>query len=238
MTFSVQDLRDLVKEALQERQWNKDSNTPRDYDKEYNPPGSKEQDDRNKRKRDKRKHDREHGECPEGEELHHVNGIKEDEVECEPVSKNRGRKGEGGRISKDIKIKITEEQIRQIIQEESVEVINEVFPWLADMALKGAMGAGKAVGDGATGLGKLAYKGAKGAAEWAMDTGPEKAAAAKVKQMKIKNFKEIGAIINALMQQAADEGGLEGDPKELEQALAASAQQLHMLKKSHGGDEQ
>jgi hypothetical protein len=71
---------------------NKNSKTPRDYSKEYNAPGSKEQNERNKRKRDKRKHDKLYGECPEGTELHHTNGIENDEVECVPVSKNRGRK--------------------------------------------------------------------------------------------------------------------------------------------------
>ena len=55
---------------------NKNSKTPRDYSKEYNPPGSREQEERNKRKRDKRKHDKLHGECPDGEELHHTNGIE------------------------------------------------------------------------------------------------------------------------------------------------------------------
>ena len=87
-------------QILLEREWNKDSKTPRDYSKEYNPPGSKEQEERNKRKRDKRKHDKENGECPEGEELHHAKGIEKDEVECEPISKNRGRK-EKSRLKKD-----------------------------------------------------------------------------------------------------------------------------------------
>ena len=77
---------------IEKREWNKDSKTPRDYSKEYNPPGSEEQEERNKRKRDKRKHDKEHGECPEGEELHHVDGVNGEDLRCEPVSKNRGRK--------------------------------------------------------------------------------------------------------------------------------------------------
>ena len=87
-----QKINDIIEETLSERKWNKDSKTPRDYSKEYNPPGSKEQEERNKRKRDKRKHDKLYGECPDGEELHHTNGIENDEVECVPVSKNRGRK--------------------------------------------------------------------------------------------------------------------------------------------------
>jgi len=91
-----------VKKLLPEQKWNKDSNTPRDYSKEYNPPGSKEQDERNKRKRDKRKHDKEHGECAEDQELHHVDGIESERLQCEPVSKNRGRK-EKSRL-KDSKI--------------------------------------------------------------------------------------------------------------------------------------
>mgnify|MGYP003137243021 CR=1 FL=1 len=95
-----------IKKTLSEQKWNKESDTPRDYSKEYNEPGSKEQEERNKRKRDKRKHDKEHGECPEGQELHHVNGIENDEVACEPVSKNRGRK-EKSRLKKGgIKIRI------------------------------------------------------------------------------------------------------------------------------------
>jgi len=90
---------------LFERRWNKEDG--RDYSKEYNAPGSDEQEDRNKRKRDKRKHDRENGECPPNQELHHVNGIENDEVQCEPVSKNRGRK-EKSRLKKGtIVIKIT-----------------------------------------------------------------------------------------------------------------------------------
>ena len=96
-----------IKEALSERKWNKDSETPRDYSKEYNAPGSKEQEERNKRKRDKRKHDKEQGECPEGEELHHADGLESNKVECEPVSKNRGRK-EKSRLKKGkVAIKVT-----------------------------------------------------------------------------------------------------------------------------------
>ena len=63
-----QKINDIIDQVLSERKWNKDSKTPRDYSKEYNPPGSKEQEERNKRKRDKRKHDKLHGECPAGEE--------------------------------------------------------------------------------------------------------------------------------------------------------------------------
>ena len=85
---------------------NKNSKTPRDYSKEYNAPGSKEQEERNKRKRDKRKHDKLYGECPEGTELHHTNGIENDEVECVPVSKNRGRKEKSRKKKGEVVIRI------------------------------------------------------------------------------------------------------------------------------------
>ena len=88
------------------RSWNKDSKTPRDYSKEYNAPGSKEQEERNKRKRDKRKHDDLYGECPEGTELHHINGIENDEVECVLVSKNRGRKEKSRKKDGEVIIRI------------------------------------------------------------------------------------------------------------------------------------
>jgi hypothetical protein len=95
-----------IKKILNEQKWNKDSETPRDYSKEYNKPGSKEQEERNKRKRDKRKHDKDHGECPEGQELHHVNGLEDDEVACEPVEKNRGRKEKSRLKNVEIVIRI------------------------------------------------------------------------------------------------------------------------------------
>jgi len=85
---------------------NKNSKTPRDYSKEYNAPGSKEQEERNKRKRDKRRHDKLYGECPEGTELHHTNGIENDEVECVPVSKNRGRKEKSRKKKGEVVIRI------------------------------------------------------------------------------------------------------------------------------------
>ena len=85
---------------------NKNSKTPRDYSKEYNAPGSKEQEERNKRKRDKRKHDKLYGECPEGTELHHTNGIENDEVECVLVSKNRGRKEKSRKKKGEVVIRI------------------------------------------------------------------------------------------------------------------------------------
>ena len=85
---------------------NKNSKTPRDYSKEYNAPGSKEQEERNKRKRDKRKHDKLYGECPEGTELHHTNGIENDEVECVSISKNRGRKEKSRKKKGEVVIRI------------------------------------------------------------------------------------------------------------------------------------
>jgi len=105
----------LIDEALSEQQWNKNSTTPRDYSKEYNAPGSKEQDERNKRKRDKRKHDKECGECPEGEELHHIDGIDGEDLKCEPISQNRGRK-EKSRLKKGkivIRIKKKSEELNE-----------------------------------------------------------------------------------------------------------------------------
>jgi len=54
---------EVIGSIISEQQWNKNSNTPRDYSEEYDAPGSKDQEERNKRKRDKRKHDKEHGEC-------------------------------------------------------------------------------------------------------------------------------------------------------------------------------
>tara|TARA_Y100000310_G_scaffold86437_1_gene83315 strand:- start:11093 stop:11773 length:681 start_codon:yes stop_codon:yes gene_type:complete len=125
MKLTAQMFQEIIKHIISERKWNKNSKTPRDYSKEYNPPGSKEQDERNKRKRDKRKHDKEHGKCPEGEELHHLGGIEGDELQCEPVSKNRGRK-EKSRLKKgEIVIKITESQLKKIIEEETKIVLKE-----------------------------------------------------------------------------------------------------------------
>ena len=125
MKLTAQMFQEVIDSIISEQQWNKDSNTPRDYSKEYNAPGSKEQEERNKRKRDKRKHDKEFGECPEGEELHHVDGIDGDMLECEPVSKNRGRK-EKSRLKKgEIVIKIAEHQLKKIIQEEAEKVLSE-----------------------------------------------------------------------------------------------------------------
>lgn len=95
-----------VKKVLSEQQWNKDSNTPRDYSKEYDAPGSKEQDERNKRKRDKRKHDKEHGKCSDNQDLHHVNGIENSKVKCEPPYINRGRKEKSRLKDDEIVIKI------------------------------------------------------------------------------------------------------------------------------------
>jgi len=111
---------EIIKHIISERKWNKDSKTPRDYSKEHNPSGSKEQEERNKRK-----HDKEHGECPRGQELHHVDGIERKKLECEPISRNRGRK-EKSRLKKgEIVIKITEPQLRKIIEEETKIVLKE-----------------------------------------------------------------------------------------------------------------
>ena len=140
MKLTAQMFQEVIGSIISEQQWNKNSNTPRDYSEEYDAPGSKDQEERNKRKRDKRKHDKEHGECPEGEELHHVDGIDGDMLECEPVSTNRGRK-EKSRLKKgekekkdtraekekkgEIAIKIAEHQLKKIIQEEAEKVLSE-----------------------------------------------------------------------------------------------------------------
>ena len=131
----MQQLEALIRESMNERKWNKNSSTPRDYSKEYNTPGSKEQEERNKRKRDKRKHDKEFGECPEGTELHHPNGIEEDEVRCEPVSKNRGRKEKSRLKDGEIIIKIKESEIRHMVGEETRSVLQELFGSLAAKAI-------------------------------------------------------------------------------------------------------
>jgi hypothetical protein len=122
-----QKINDIIEEALSERKWNKDSKTPRDYSKEYNPPGSKEQEERNKRKRDKRKHDKLYGECPDGEELHHTNGIENDEVECVPVSKNRGRKEKSRLKDGEIVIRIEKKSLQEMVMEETRKEIVHQF---------------------------------------------------------------------------------------------------------------
>tara|TARA_Y100001938_G_C8098376_1_gene439750 strand:+ start:1285 stop:2151 length:867 start_codon:yes stop_codon:yes gene_type:complete len=105
---------------------NKNSKTPRDYSKEYNPPGSKEQEERNKRKRDKRKHDKLYGECPEGTELHHVNGVENDEVECTPVSKNRGRREKSRKKEGEvvIRIKRKDAHVKKLEEQEQADLTN------------------------------------------------------------------------------------------------------------------
>lgn len=155
----------LIEETLSEQQWNKDSDTPRDYSKEYNAPGSIEQEERNKRKRDKRKHDKEFGKCPDNQDLHHIDGVEGNKVKCEPPYINRGRK-EKSRLKKgEIVIKIREQELRKIIQEETQEVLNEIFPALAGMAVKvggmaakGLATAGKAAVKGGAKLAKSAAK--------------------------------------------------------------------------------
>lgn len=228
MTLSLQDLKELIKETLQEKQWNKDSNTPRDYSKEYNAPGSKEQDERNKRKRDKRQHDKENGECPEGEELHHVNGIEEDELKCEPVSKNRGRKGEGARITKDIIIKISRKSLDEIIKEESSEAVSEVLGSLAGAALGAA---------------------AKGAASWAARKAGEEAAEAifgddeddesekdkekvqknRMGDLQIRSYNDLKRSLDAVFDQATDQP-LSGDDEELKKHLESVPDLIKHLK--------
>jgi hypothetical protein len=214
MKFTIQDLQALIKESLQEKQWNKGSNTPRDYSKEYNPPGSDEQDERNKRKRDKRKHDKENGECPSGEELHHVNGIEKDEVECEPLAKNRGRKGEGARVTKDITIKIIETKLREVIRQETSIAIEEVFGSLAGAALsamaKGAMGA---VGAKA---GEEALDMLTGDDEEDDDDDDE--VKKKIKNLNLDTYDDLGAALDGVLAQATDKK-LAGSSDRLQQHL-------------------
>jgi hypothetical protein len=235
MKLSIQNFEEFLTEILSEREWNKDSNTPRDYDQEYNAPGSKEQDERNKRKRDKRKHDREHGECPEGEELHHVNGIENDEVKCEPVSDNRGRK-EKSRLKKGEKeepedkgvilIKIEEQELRQIIQEETEEVLREILPALAGLAVRGVGAAAKSkVGQGL--MKKAASSLAKGAAK---KVAPKaKQMAKKIGGTEVGSFGNLEDMIDQVVSQASDEE-LKGDPNQLINKLRQSLPYLKQLK--------
>jgi len=212
--ITVQNFEELLTETLSERAWNKDSNTPRDYDKEYNPPGSKEQDERNKRKRDKRKHDKEHGECPDGEELHHVGGIEDDEVKCEPVSNNRGRK-EKSRLKKgekkkpeekaEIVIKITKKELRQMIQKEIEKALNEVDD-LPVVAMK------KLTDPEA----KLTPVQRKKAIKDATDepTLPAQQMAQQTKNTKIASYDDLGDMINHVLSQASKKP-LRGDPSKV-----------------------
>ena len=118
---------EIIEQTLSEREWNKNSKTPRDYSKEYNKPGSKEQEERNKRKRDKRKHDKLYGECPEGTELHHPNGLEDDKVKCVPVSKNRGRKEKSRLKDGELMIRITKKSLQEMVMEETKKEIFHEF---------------------------------------------------------------------------------------------------------------
>lgn len=226
MKKTLNPVNELIEEVLVEQEWNKDSDTPRDYSKEYNKPGSKEQDERNKRKRDKRKHDKECGECPEGEELHHVNGIENDEMECQPVSKNRGRKEKSRLKDGEIVIRITEEHVRKIIKEEAEEVLQEILPALAGLAAKAAAsGVGKKVAAGvakkaATSLAKSAAKKITPAA---------KSVAQKIGGTKVGTYQNLEDMIDQVISQASDED-LKGDPSKLANKLQQSLPLLKQLK--------
>lgn len=224
-------LNNLIEETLSERQWNKDSKTPRDYSKEYNPPGSQEQEERNKRKRDKRKHDKEHGECPHEQELHHVDGIEKDKVECEPPYINRGRK-EKSRLKKgEIVIKIKEQELKKIVQEEAQKIFDEgMFSSLAGLALKGAQKVGSK-------LGKLSKGAADKAAKEIAKAAIKKPhpAAEKVVQATgggIETYDDLEAIMNSVL------GGvnvnLKGSPGNFKAALVDLAKQAGAFK--HAGD--
>ena len=167
MKKTLNPVSELIEEVLAEQEWNKDSKTPRDYSKEYDKPGSKEQEERNKRKRDKRKHDKEHGECPEGTELHHINGIENDEMECQPISKNRGRKEKSRLKDGEIVIKITKENLESAIQEE----LNEIFPALASLLARGGAMLGRGAAAGGKALSKGVTSGAQAAGRSAKAAG-------------------------------------------------------------------
>ena len=246
MKLSFEEFQSLVKETLQEQQWNKDSETPRDYSKEYNAPGSKEQDERNKRKRDKRKHDKEFGECPEGEELHHTNGVENDEMKCVSVSANRGRKEKSRLRDGEIVIRITEEHIRQIVQEETEEVLQEILPALAALATrgaavaaKGAAMAGRGLAKGATAATKAAGKVTKTMAKKAATSLAKSATkkiepaaqkmAAKIGGTKVGSYQGLEDMIDQVLGQASDED-LKGSPNQLINKLKQSLPYLQQLK--------
>ena len=241
---------ELIEQVLSEQEWNKDSETPRDYSKEYNAPGSKEQDERNKRKRDKRKHDKEFGECPEGEELHHTNGVENDEMKCVSVSANRGRKEKSRLRDGEIVIRITEEHIRQIVQEETEEVLQEILPALAGVIAKGAALAGKGLAAGGRMAAKAGSAAAKQGAKVTKSLANQaanslkKAASKKVQSVTqnmakkisgtdVKSFSNLEDMINQVLDQASDEK-LKGDPNKLIQTLQQSIPALKHLKTNPG----
>ena len=226
MKKTLNPVSELIEEVLAEQEWNKDSDTPRDYSKEYNKPGSKEQDERNKRKRDKRKHDKECGECPEGEELHHVNGIENDEMECQPVSKNRGRKEKSRLKDGEIMIRITEKHVRKIIKEETEEVLQEILPAVAALAAKAAAsGVGKKVAAGVAK--KAALSLAKSAAKKVSPTA--KKMAKKLSGTEVGSYQNLEDMIDQVLSQASDED-LKGSPAQLANKLKQSLPLLQQLK--------
>ena len=253
---------ELIEEVLAEQEWNKDSETPRDYSKEYNPPGSKEQEERNKRKRDKRKHDKEFGECPDNQDLHHVDGIENYKMKCEPPYINRGRK-EKSRLKKgEIVIKIKEHEVRKIVQEETEEVLSEIFPALAGLAMRG----GAMLGRAAPALGKAAWKGAgkvakkgvqmakkkvskevekkmmdkaiKGIEQGAKEetTPVDQAMSDKMAGTTVGSFDQLSKMIDQVLMQASDEN-LTGDPSELIQKIKDSLPMLDKLKTAQSDTE-
>lgn len=230
--FSDKNFENLIEEVLAEQEWNKDSDTPRDYSKEYNKPGSKEQDERNKRKRDKRKHDKEHGECPDGTELHHINGIENDEMECQPVSKNRGRKEKSRLKDGEIVIRITEEHVRRIVQEETEKVLEDILPSLARLASSGAAMAGKGIAKGGA---KITTSLAKKAATSLAKSATKKIAPAaknvakKIGGTKVGTYQNLEDMIDQVLAQASDED-LKGDPTKLATKLQQSLPLLKQLK--------
>jgi hypothetical protein len=68
-----------------------------------------------------------YGECPEGTELHHPNGLEDDKVKCVPVSKNRGRKEKSRLKDGELMIRITKKSLQEIVMEETKKEIFHEF---------------------------------------------------------------------------------------------------------------
>ena len=218
MNFSLEQLKELIKESLCERQWNKENG--RDYSKEYNKPGSPEQEDRNTRKRHKRKHDKEHGECSDGEELHHTNGLEEDDVSCEPISKNRGRKEKSRLKDDETVMKIGESNLRKIIKEESDIVLKEFFSALAGAA---ATKAAEKIGSMA---GNAAVDSVFGDDEDEQKPETDK----KLANINISSYEDLASALNSLFKKSGKKG-LSGDYKAVAQALKTAPEMIKHLKR-------
>ena len=216
----------MIEDLVAEAAWNKNSSTPRDYSKEYNAPGSKKQEERNKRKRDKRKHDREHGECPPDQELHHINGVEEDEVSCEPISKNRGRKGEGARYSKDIKIKISKSSLQEVVIEETEAVIYEIFGSLAAKAVDSMVD--KATDWGGEKMADIATNMIFGDDEDDSDEHKKDITDKKLASLNLGSYDDVRRAIDGIFKKASKKN-LSGKSDELEKSLEAAPELMKHL---------